>query len=263
MDFPYLQAMVVRLSPMSTRLLNKVSIWLKNIQYFLLPGVCVACHQPSHTQFDLCQACHASFIPIEHPCLGCALPLPPDSTTHKLCGKCLRKGAYIQTTVAGFAYQLPVKTLISQYKYQARLQHGRVLTTLLLAEIRQFYQDSQLPAVLLPVPLHPIRLRERGYNQALLIAQQLGAELEIPVLPNLLQRVRHTAAQQGLNAKQRKRNLRGAFALAPNALDLGYSSVVIIDDVVTTMSTVAELARLLHKHSHTELQVHVWCLARA
>jgi len=111
--------------------------------------------------------------------------------------------------------------------------------------------------------LHPIRLRERGYNQALLIAQQLGAALGIPVLPNLLQRVRHTAAQQGLNAKQRKRNLRGAFALAPNALDLGYSSVVIIDDVVTTMSTVAELARLLHKHSHTELQVHVWCLARA
>jgi ComF family protein len=165
--------------------------------------------------------------------------------------------------VAAFAYAAPVSSLISRFKYEAGLQHGRVLGTLLLEQLQAAYADTPLPQVLVPVPLHPSRLRERGFNQALVLARQLGKALAIPVKAELLRRVRQTPAQQGLVAKARKRNLRGAFCLHEDAVLSRYESVALIDDVVTTMSTVHELARLLVRASEGRLRVHVWCLARA
>jgi ComF family protein len=248
---------------MSTSLINKVSIWAKNAQFWLMPGVCIACHQPSRRSVDLCEDCLASLVELENPCTGCALPLPPGDFTGTLCGKCQDHDRLIQQTVAGFAYYPPVGGLIGQFKYQGKLQYGRVLTDLLLEEIRCSYHSAVLPQLLLPVPLHPSRLRERGYNQALLMAQQLGKVLQIPVAHDVLDRVRNTAAQQGLSARERKQNLRRAFALSSRAPLQDLTSIVLIDDVVTTMSTVRELARLIKRRVPTELAIHVWCLARA
>jgi ComF family protein len=111
--------------------------------------------------------------------------------------------------------------------------------------------------------LHPARLRERGYNQALLMSQQLGKALQIPVCHDVLHRVLNTPAQQGLNARERKQNLRSAFALRSTADLHELGSVVLIDDVVTTMSTTREIARLIRSKTHPQQAIHVWCLARA
>lgn len=163
-------------------------------------------------------------------------------------------------TVAGFTYTEPVSSLIAGFKYHAALQQGRVLGELLSARLQDAYTGSGLPELLVPVPLHPVRLRERGFNQALVLARQLGRDLQIAVAPDALLRVRHTPPQQGLNAKQRKRNLRGAFQLHG---DLGaYRSIALVDDVVTTMSTMHELARVVRRQ-HPHIELHVWCLARA
>src|SRR5262249_40088140 len=105
--------------------------------------------------------------------------------------------------------------------------------------------------------------RERGFDQALLLARQLGASLRLPVAPALLRRIRHTPAQQGLSARERKRNLRGAFALADAAALADHASVALIDDVITTASTMRALARLLRRQGRADLEVHAWCLARA
>jgi ComF family protein len=180
-----------------------------------------------------------------------------------LCGKCQDHDRLIYQTIAGFAYYPPVGGLISQFKYQGKLQYGRVLTDLLLSEIRHRYQSAALPQLLLPVPLHRARLRERGYNQALLMAQQMGKALEIPVVHNVLERVINTAAQQGLSARERKQNLRRAFALSSQVSLQDLTSVVLIDDVVTTMSTVREVARMIKRKTSAELTISVWCLARA
>ncbi len=164
-------------------------------------------------------------------------------------------------TVAAFAYEEPTSTLIAGFKYRAALQHGRVLGILLAEHLRNAYRDQPLPQLLIPVPLHPGRLRERGFNQALVLARQLGATFSIPVAADLVERARQTPAQQGLSAQERRRNLRGAFRLRSGA-NLGkLSSVALIDDVVTTMTTTYELARVLRRHGATD--VHVWCLARA
>lgn len=163
-------------------------------------------------------------------------------------------------TIAGFTYAEPVSSLIAGFKYRAGLQQGRVLGDLLRVRLQDAYAEPGLPELLVPVPLHPVRLRERGFNQALVLARQLGRALQIPVAAEAFTRVRHTPAQQGLSAKQRKRNLRGAFHLHG---DLGaYRSIALVDDVVTTMSTMHELARSVRRQ-HPDIELHVWCLARA
>lgn len=255
--------MVVRGLYMSTNLQAKVSRWLHLVQFWLLPGTCIACRKPSDRSFDLCAGCEAGLARIDLPCRGCALPLPPGRHQSRLCGTCLRPRRPIRQMVAGFAYEDPVRTLIGHFKYHGKLQHGRVLTTLLEAAIREYYADSPLPQLLLPVPLHTSRLRERGFNQAMLMARQLGKSFAIPVAPQVLQRQRRTPPQQGLSARERKRNLRAAFGIEHGASLDDIHCVALIDDVVTTMSTVSALARLLHRHCDHPLTVHVWCLARA
>ena len=163
-------------------------------------------------------------------------------------------------TVAAFAYTEPVSTLIAGFKYRAALQQGRVLGELLAGQLREHYGGRGLPELLVPVPLHPVRLRERGFNQALVLARQLGRSLDIPVAPEALLRNRQTPAQQGLSAKQRKRNLRGAFRAQADFQGLG--SIALVDDVVTTMSTAHEIARVL-RCVNPNLELHLWCLARA
>jgi ComF family protein len=164
-------------------------------------------------------------------------------------------------TVAAFAYAEPVSALIGSFKYQAALQHGRVLGALLGEHLRDEYRDLPLPALILPVPLHPARLRERGFNQALVLARQLGADLGIPVASEGLGRVRQTPPQQGLSARERKRNLRGAFRVNTEYALPG--SIALVDDVVTTMSTMHELARVIRRAHPAVPDLHVWCLARA
>lgn len=254
--------MVVPTLDMSTGLPGKAYQWLKSSQYWLLPGTCVACRQPSGRDFDLCPACEAVLPCLECACRACALPLPPGATTI-YCGRCLSRRRHIEVTCSAFAYAAPVSSLISQFKYQGRLQHGRVLASLCLRALARHYREQALPRLLLPVPLHPARLRERGFNQALLLAEQFAAALDLQVAPTALLRVRQTPAQQGLSARERKRNLRGAFALADPAVLAAHTSIALVDDVITTASTMRELARLLHRHAGRNLEVHAWCLARA
>src|SRR5262249_21777320 len=115
------------------------------------------------------------------------------------------------------------------------------------------------PDALIPIPLHPQRLRERGYNQALELARPLAREFGIDLRPDALVRQRATQAQSELDAAQRRRNLRGAFAVAPGVEVPAH--VALIDDVMTTGTTLREAARtLLHAGA---LRVDVWALARA
>lgn len=253
------------------------SQWLKIAQYCLLPGSCVVCRKPSRLPRDLCAPCLAAFTRIERPCRSCGLPLPPGTpkfepeppdspesglraTGPDLCGACLGCDRRFVRSVAAFAYTEPLSTLIAGFKYRAGLPQGRVLGDLLLRDLQAHYAGAPLPQLLLPVPLHPARLRERGFNQALVLARQLGAALQIPVAAEALMRTRCTPAQQGLSARQRKHNLRGAFALKA---DVGrYTTVALVDDVVTTMSTMHEVARVLRR-AHPALELHAWSLARA
>jgi ComF family protein len=246
---------------MSTWQHKKVYQWFNFVQFWLLPPTCVLCTKPGEAQLDFCQRCLATCLTIDNPCHGCGLPLP-NSARALLCGHCLQGHHDIHTTVAAFAYEQPISSLITQFKYHRQLAAGRALSTMLATSICQHYQAHPLPELLLPIPLHPARLRQRGYNQADLMARDLSRTLGISTNNRLLARVRTTPTQQGLSAAQRKSNLRAAFAVTnPLALQQ-YQRIALVDDVVTTMSTVREVAATLRKVA-PQVEVHVWCLARA
>jgi Predicted amidophosphoribosyltransferases len=248
---------------MSTKAAEFLNKWLLNAQFFLWPGHCVVCQKASGLRRDLCLTCEQTLSTVEDPCVGCALPLPPGHPPDRRCGRCASGRRPIYRAVAPFTWQPPVSALVSGYKYHDQLQHGRVLAELLVEVLRESYRPQELPQLLLPVPLHPRRLRDRGYNQALVLARQLGEGLGIAVTATALQRVRDTPPQQGLRKAERKRNLRGAFALAEPDAFVGLSRIALVDDVLTTMSTVETLARLLHRQLPQPVELHAWAIARA
>ncbi len=247
---------------MSTRISYRVSQWLNFVQFLLLPPTCLLCHQVGQPGLDLCAACHQRLPLHKHACPVCALPMPPTAAALP-CGKCLQHKRRIHTTVAATSYEGEVSRLVTGFKYHRQLAAGRVLTTLLIDAVRDRYHNQPLPQLLLPVPLHASRLRQRGYNQAILMAQDISQQLGIACSTTLVQRTKATPPQQGLNARQRRRNLRGAFTVAASDGLANVQHVALIDDVVTTMSTALEVVRALQRGRDTPLVIDLWCLARA
>ncbi|HQV48604.1 MAG TPA: ComF family protein [Dokdonella sp.] len=219
-----------------------------------LPARCLLCAAPALGTLDLCAACLAD-LPRNHACCRrCALPLVHAA---ELCGECLRREPPFASAWAPFCYAHPLDLLEARFKFQRDLAAGRLLASLMVDAASRFLPP--LPAALLCVPLHESRLRERGYNQALELAKPLARALHLPLHPHALRRIRSTQAQSGLDARARRRNLRGAFEVDP-AQTLP-THVALLDDVMTTGSTLRECARVLRKAGVQ--RVDVWALARA
>jgi ComF family protein len=247
---------------LSTKCIELIASWLEFVQFWLLPPVCIGCGAQGEPRLDLCRPCEQALVLVENPCPACALPLPPGTAPGAICGVCLTKGSPVSRTIAPFAWDMPVAGYIARFKYQGKCQYGKVLCSLLAAHLDKRYPALTLPDALVPVPLHPKRLKERGFNQARLLADQLGHKLGIPVHHDLVRRTRHTPPQQGLGARERRRNLGHAFNV-PHTVPPQIRCIAIIDDVCTTMTTAGTIARLLQRHSPHRLEIHVWALARA
>jgi ComF family protein len=203
----------------------------------LLPPRCVLCgSQGQAPNLDLCIGCQAS--------LGAALD--PVLVDHGLLRRCY----------APFAYTAPLDHLVHSLKYRGHLATGRVLGTLLADRITALGLHRDVD-VIVPVPLHPARHAERGFNQSAEIARHLGRRLQLPIDERLATRRRATPPQVGLHLDERRRNLVDAF-LAGAATG---RRVAIVDDVTTTGTTLQELARvLLCTGAGT---VDSWCVACA
>lgn len=202
----------------------------------VFPPRCGLCGFPGESlDLDLCSDCHADL-----PWLNVHSP---------------------DRTIA-LRFEYPVDVMIRELKYHREFAHARVLGVLLAEVVSK--RGSPLPTLLVPVPLHVARLRERGFNQALAIARYAGRMLGIPYAHGMVKRVRDTPSQTALDVTARRTNVRGAFAVdgarAPARLSAA-GHVAIVDDVVTTGSTVNELrATLLGAGVR---QVEVWATAQA
>jgi len=181
-----------------------------------------------------------------------------------LCGECLKRQPPFDAAFAPYVYGHPLNHLLTQLKFGHSLAAGRVVAELWIDALRGMLAGGvigALPEVLIPVPLHAQRLRERGYNQALELARPLARAFELWLAPDLLARTRATAAQAELDAKTRRKNLRGAFEFRLPPGQSAPGSAVLLDDVMTTGATLAECARIL-KRAGVD-RVEVWAFARA
>jgi ComF family protein len=232
-----------------------ISDLLQRTMEQLYPPTCVLCGAPGRAAVDLCERCSADLPENRHCCNRCSLPLPAGRPAGTLCGACQHNPPPFFVCHAAFRYEDPLPALVGGAKFRARLNLLRLLGQCLAISLCA--RKAEMPELILPVPLHAKRLRERGYNQALEIARILGRELAIPLESGSCTRVVATTPQTGLQQKERRRNVRGAFRVlhAPEA-----AHVTIVDDVVTTGSTVSELTRALLKAGVK--RVDVWAVAR-
>lgn len=230
------------------RLLN----WM---QRTLLTPTCVACGSRGGELVDLCDGCHQALQINLHCCRRCAIALP--DTQAELCGTCLRRPTRYQCSYCAFEYGYPVAQFVRSLKYRHSPSHARVLGKLLAAYLQQHHQGNW-PDCIVPVPLSAQRYRQRGFNQAIEIGRFVETALKVRMNTRLLSRVRHTIEQAGLSRRERQKNLRNAFVIAASQVP---KHVAILDDVVTTGSTVNEIARTL-KRAGVEI-IEVWAVARA
>jgi ComF family protein len=234
-----------------------VNEWLRSIHGFLLPPHCVFCGARGQPLLlDLCAPCAADLPTNRNPCARCAVSLAGADGIDRHCGRCLARAPPFDRALAPYRYAYPLDHLVRRFKYQNALGCGRVLGTLLARHVAK--HASPLPEALIPVPLHRERHRARGFNQAFEIARHLTALLEVGIDDRLCVRVRDTKDQTQLSARERRKNLRKAFEVirAPP-----FAHVALVDDVLTTGSTAAELARVL-KGAGVK-RVEVWAVARA
>ena len=226
----------------------------ERFQHTLLPLTCLLCGAEGTDRRDLCAGCATDLPYNRSACPICALPLPPRQTGP--CNSCQVHSPAYDRAFAPFRYQHPVDFLLRRLKFNSQLSHARLLGNLFADALAE--RGGPGPDCIIPVPLHPRRLHERGFNQALELARPTAKRYQIPLLAKGLRRVRYTTRQTELNARARQTNLLGAFALGQPLVG---ARVALFDDVMTTSSTVAECARVLRAGGATDIEV--WIISRA
>ncbi len=219
----------------------------------VFPPRCAGCRTWNEAVF--CSSCRVSLCPIQAPfCERCGIPFDPQLHTASECAAC-RANRYhaappYEMLRSVFAFEGALRHAVHRFKYQDKTALGAPLAGLMHEFLHQSNtQEARIPVenigAVVPVPLYAWRRYRRGYNQSELLGRELAHLLDVPMI-NALTRVRHTAPQVELRKKQRRDNVRGAFALHKEVTrrhDKG--GVLLVDDVCTTGATLGECARVL------------------
>lgn len=224
------------------------------VDHWLYPPTCLVCGLAAESDSDCCSGCRDDLPTVASGCARCGLEL---ARSVEQCGRCLARPPCFDAAFPAFAYRGPVEGLVQRFKFNRDLAAGRVLAEQMARRIQAL--QPPMPDCLVPVPLHYRRRWWRGFNQAELLCRDLVRCLGSPEWRPLLRRRQATAAQLALPAERRRGNVRGAFAARP--IPPGVRHVALVDDVMTTGSTLDECARIL-KAAGIQ-RVDVWVVARA
>lgn len=220
-------------------------------QRLRLPAICILCNHYHRSRVAVCGDCHKLLSPNRIACRHCALPLT--DFHFPVCGHCCKKKPAIEQTIAAYHFEEPLRKLLHEFKYHEGLYLSSFFASLIISALPA---EALATECLIPVPLHPKRLKQRGFNQAAELVKQLGKQLKLPYDLMHCRKTVNTLPQAGLNAQQRQRNLHNVFRADP----LPFQHVTLVDDLLTTGSTVNELANVLKQQGIA--RVDVWCCAR-
>ncbi len=229
---------------------------LKAFLDILFPPRCHFCKAfiPDAGAIHLCAGCLEACALIRSPlCKICGIPFLTAGDFDHLCGGCITEPPRFTAARAAALFDGPVRELIHRLKYNGRVQLCRPLGLLVGQQLGPF-AEAVSADMIIPVPLHIKRLRQRGFNQAVLLGEILAREWRLPLSCRNLRRIRWTEPQINLSAAERVANVRGAFAVSEPALLRG-KRIILVDDVFTTGSTVAECTRVLFKAEAAEVCV--------
>ena len=245
--------------------LKRANTLLKSSFNWLIPKLCISCKQElAQENHPCCLTCYANLAFQSHCCSQCGQVY---SGTSDYCGRCIIKTPPFDACFCPFEYQGPIKEQIKAFKYKAKPELAKTLAQLLYHEI--IANDLPRPDLLIPVPMHISKLRDRGYNQSLLLTQQLSKLIAIPYNRHILVKHKATPAQAELSLKQRQTSVKGCFKVTEKAfIDQMYRKskhkhkikhIAIIDDVFTTGATASEIAKVLKRKGVN--YVEIWGIA--
>ncbi|MEM7561488.1 MAG: ComF family protein [Pseudomonadota bacterium] len=216
------------------------------------PQSCLVCNRLANS--SICCNCY-EWLPFNVVACRICAKSQPASQSEKVCGECLVNTPLAERTISVFRYHPPIIDLIQRMKYAGGFPELKTLATHLSDHVSQVIED--VPEVILPVPLHAKKQRQRGYNQSHEICRHVSADLGIPTDRNVLRRVKNTSSQAGLTEIQRTINMRSAFdATNPKS----YRHVGLVDDVITSGSTVRSAMMALKRSGIKRIQV--WSIAK-
>jgi ComF family protein len=226
----------------------------------LYPATCSICGKHVRAGEYLCDGCEAKITRIVPPfCETCSEPFEGSINAAFSCANCAHRTIHFDAAIAAYRGRGIVRDVIHEFKYNRQVHLRHLVARWLRAALDdERLRDHQFD-VIVSVPLHPVRQRERGFNQASLLAELLSAHTSIPSRP-LLKRIRYTTTQTALDRSERMENLHNAFRLRKNA-DVRGLRVLLIDDVLTTGSTLSECARVLKRGG--AISIHAATAARA
>lgn len=251
---PILNIMTSRIRIVSLKFTRWITQLLREFRN-ALPHGCYLCHEETANYRNrLCETCRSDLPFPDQLCIGCSKRL---NATVSWCGQCQQSMPEFTLVTASY-YQTPVKQLLSDFKYKNQIQLAHELAHFLARRIYKLISQGiiEMPQAIQPVPLHWLRQNKRGFNQALLIANELSLYLHIPVIDHL-KRQRSTRSQAQLDAKERQHNLDNAFVLKRK---IPYDSIALVDDVYTTGATMREISATILTQQDIEIQH--WAIAR-
>ena len=221
------------------------SIWT-GIVDIIFPRNCMLCrhYHPATAHDPVCPACRAA-LPLNKPpfCVRCSRHLG-NVSEESLCPSCRERLPPFDEAWALLHYEGPARELLRRFKFHDKTSVRRTFATLLHGFIERYALQFPDASMVIPIPLHPVRLRERGYNQAALLAACTAREFGLPLREDILIRARPTPHQAGLGAKERWTNIKGAFRIKNSNAIVG-RSVIVVDDILTTTATASEAAQTL------------------
>lgn len=220
------------------------------LEKWLLPPRCVLTGELA----DITDLSSPIIQALKRPKQVCPMCCEP-SLLGDLCGACLTKPPAFSRTQVGFYFAEPLDKLIYDFKYHQKSSYARLLAELLVGSL----QLDNIEA-LVAIPTHPLRRRTRGYNQAELLAIEMGKLLQLPVIKQAVIRIKNTPSQTALTSRQRQQNLKNAFQIKPELL-AGLSHIALVDDVITTGATMQQVAELIQKKT-TVKTCQAWSVAK-
>ena len=233
---------------------------LRALVSLFYPPACAACSVPIESSAYLCETCQAKAPRIKPPfCETCSEPFPGSITERFSCANCAHRVLHFQSAVAAYRSRGVVRKMIHEFKYEGQVHLRHPVAGWLSETLADPRLNGRRFDLVVPVPLHPARKRERGFNQAELLAELFSARARL-TLGDALERIRYTTTQTVFDRAERMENLHNAFRLRKKANVRGLR-VLLIDDVLTTGSTLSECARVLKAGG--ALSVHAATAARA
>ncbi|HEX8679703.1 MAG TPA: ComF family protein [Chthoniobacterales bacterium] len=233
---------------------------LRALESLFYPTLCASCLEPVTERDHLCAKCAENAPRIRPPfCHTCSEPFDGEITEIFFCANCAHRRLYFESAVSAYRSRGIVRKLVHDFKYHGQIHLRRPIAAWLSETLDDPRLHGRRFDTVVPVPLHPARQRERGFNQAELLAEVVCADAGLQLHP-ALERIRYTTTQTAFDRAERMENLRGAFRLRRKA-DVRGSRVLLIDDILTTGSTLSECARVLKANG--AVSVHAATAARA